>query len=54
MRMSQKKEKYVEKKILERFNMQGCKARATPCEQKLNYTDGVEKMNDFQRYREAV
>lgn len=52
--MSQKKEKYVGEKILERFNMQGYKARPTPCEQKLNYTDGVEKMNDFQRYREAV
>lgn len=42
------------KKFLERFHMQGYIARATPCEQKLNYTDGVEKMNDFQRHREAV
>lgn len=36
------------------FNMQDCQARLTPCEQKLNYTDGAEKMNDVKRYRVAV
>ena len=45
--------KYVEK-ILERFNMQDCKPRSTPCEQKLNYTDDAALMSDVSRYREAV
>ena len=44
--------KYVEK-ILERFNMQDCKPRATPCEQKLNYTDDA-VLSDVTKYREAV
>ncbi|XP_032887148.1 uncharacterized mitochondrial protein AtMg00810-like [Amblyraja radiata] len=51
VRMSQKK--YVEK-ILERFDMQDCKPRATPCEQKLNYTDDAEMMTDVRKYREVV
>lgn len=41
------------KKILERFNIHGCKPRSTPCEQKLNYTDDAAP-SDFTRYREAV
>ena len=45
--------KYVEK-ILERFNMQDCKPRSTPCEQKLNYTNDAALMSDVSRYREAV
>ncbi len=44
---------YVEK-ILERFDMQNCKSRATPCEQKLNCTDNAEVMSDVRKYREAV
>lgn len=45
--------KYVEK-ILERFNMQDCRPRSTPCEQKLNYTDDAALMSNVTRYREAV
>lgn len=51
VKMSQKR--YVEN-ILERFNMQVCKPRATPCEAKLNYTDNIETMCDVRKYREAV
>lgn len=46
-------EKYVGK-ILQRFNMQDCKPRSTPCEQKLNYTDDAKLMDDVRKYREAV
>lgn len=35
VKMSQKR---CVEKVLERFNMQDCKPRATPCEQKLSYT----------------
>jgi len=45
--------KYVGK-FLGRFNMQDCKPRSSPCEQKLDYTDGAEKMADVRKYREAV
>ncbi len=45
--------KYVGK-ILERFNMQNCKPRSTPCEQKLKNTDDAKLMTDVTRYREAV
>lgn len=51
VKMSQAK--YVDK-ILERFDMQDCKPRSTPCEQKLNYTDGADMMIDVRRYREVV
>lgn len=51
VKMSQ--ERYVEN-ILERFQMQDCKPRSTPCEQKLNYNDDAEKMNNVRMYREAV
>lgn len=51
VKMSQAK--YVEK-ILERFDMQDCKPRSTPCEQKLAYTDGADMMTDVRKYREAV
>ncbi len=51
MRMSQAK--YVTK-ILQRFNMQDCKPRSTPCEQKLDYNNDAEKMIDVKKYREAV
>ena len=49
--MSQKRN--VEK-MLERFDVQDCKPRAIPCEQKLNYTDGAEIMSDARKYREVV
>lgn len=51
VKMSQ--ERYV-KKILNRFDMQDCKPRATPCEPKLNYTNSAEVMSDVRKYREAV
>lgn len=51
VRMSQ--EKYIDK-ILQRFNMQDCKVRETPCEQKLEYSDDAVKMSDVRTYREAV
>lgn len=51
VKMSQ--ERYVEK-ILNRFDMQDCKPRATPCEPMLNYTDNAEVMSDVRKYREAV
>ena len=51
VKMSQKK--YVEK-ILERFEMEDCKPRATPCEVKLDYTGNLEVMCDVRKYREAV
>ena len=51
VKMSQKK--YVDQ-ILERFNMQDCKPRATPCEQKLNYSDDAEVMEEVRKYREVV
>ncbi len=51
VRMSQAK--YVTK-ILQRFNMQDCKPRSTPCEQKLDYNNDAEKMIDVKKYREAV
>lgn len=35
-------------KLLERFDMQDCKPRSTPCEPKLNYTDDDEKLSDPQ------
>lgn len=38
-------------KILVRFDMQDCKARVTPFEQKVNCTDGVEMMDDVRKYR---
>lgn len=47
VQMSQ--ERYVDK-MLERFNMQDCRLRATPCEQMLNYTDGAGRMNDKRKY----
>ena len=45
--------KYVQK-ILKRFDMSNCRARATPCEQKLDYSDDAEVMDDVKKYREAV
>ena len=51
VKMSQKK--YVTK-ILERFGMQDCRSRETPCEPKLEYTEDAEKMKEPRRYREAV
>lgn len=41
--MSQKQ--YVEE-ILERFNMQDCNARLTPCEQQLKYREAVGRLID--------
>lgn len=51
VKMSQ--ERYVNK-ILQRFEMQSCKSRETPCEPKLDYTDNAEKLNQPKKYREAV
>ena len=51
VKMLQKK--YVTK-ILERFGMQDCKSRETPCEPKLEYTEEAEKMKEPRKYREAV
>lgn len=34
--------------------MQGCKPRATPCEQNLNCTNNAEVMRDVSKFREAV
>ena len=41
-------------KLLERFTMHNCKPRSTPCELKLNYTAGDEKLSHPRKYREAV
>lgn len=51
VKMSQKR--YVTK-ILERFEMQDCRSRETPCEPKLEYTEDAEKMKEPRKYREAV
>lgn len=51
VKMSQSK--YVEK-LLVRFNMQDCKPRTTPCEQKLNYSVDANMFSDVKKYREAV
>lgn len=51
VKMSQKK--YVER-LLDRFNMQECKPRALPCEQKLNYSVDANVLSDVKRCREAV
>lgn len=51
VKMSQ--EQYTNK-ILQRFDMQDCRPRETPCEQKLEYTEGAVKMEDVRMYREAV
>lgn len=45
--------RYVNK-ILERFGMQDCKARETPCEAKLEYSEDSEKLTNPREYREAV
>lgn len=39
---------YVEK-LLEKFDMQNCKPRAAPCEQKLSYTENADVMGDVNR-----
>lgn len=41
-------------RILKRFNMENCKTRETPCDQKLCYTEDAVKMCDVKMYREAV
>lgn len=51
VKMSQKI--YIEN-ILKRFNMQNCKPRLTPCEQKWTHSDKFETLPDVRRYREAV
>lgn len=51
VKMSQ--ERYV-RKILDRFDMQNCKSRETPCEPKLDFTENAEKMKEPKRFREAV
>ena len=49
--MSQKR--YVNK-ILDRFEMQECRVRETPCEPKLEYSEDADKMTEPKKYREAV
>lgn len=51
VKMSQSK--YVES-VLKRFDMQNCKPRSTPCELKLTYHDGAEKITEVGKYREVV
>ena len=51
VKVSQKR--YVEK-ILERFDMQECRIRETPCDPKLDYSEDAPKMSDVKKYREAV
>lgn len=51
VKMSQ--ERYV-RKILDRFDMQNCKSRETPCEPKLDYAENAEKMKEPRKFREAV
>ena len=51
VKMSQ--ERFVNK-VLDRFGMQDCKPRETPCEPKLEYTENAERMQDLRKYREAV
>ena len=51
VKMSQTR--YVNK-ILERFGMQDCRARETPCEPKLEYSEDSQKLTDPREYREAV
>jgi len=46
-------ERYV-RRILDRFNMQNCKPRETPCEPKLDFTENAEKMKEPKMFREAV
>lgn len=46
-------QRYAEK-ILERFEMQDCRVRETPCEQKLDYSEDAPKMLDVRKYREVV
>lgn len=41
-------------KLLERFDMQDCKPRSTPCEPKLDYTDDDVKLSDPRKYRVAL
>lgn len=50
VKMSQKR--YVNK--IERFEMQDCRPRETPCELKLEYSEDAEKMKEPKKYREAV
>ncbi len=51
VKMSQ--ERYV-RKILDRFDMQSCKTRETPCEPKLDYSEDAEKIEESRKFREAV
>lgn len=51
VKMSQTR--YVNK-ILERFGMQECRVRETPCEPKLEYSEDSEQLKDPKEYREAV
>lgn len=52
-RIKMSQEKYV-KKVLERFEMQDCKPRETPCEPKPDYTENAEKLKQSRQSREAV
>ena len=51
VKMSQ--ERYTNK-VLQRFNMQNCRTRETPCDQKLEYSEDAVKLDDVRLYREAV
>lgn len=50
VKMSRKR--YVNK-ILDRFEMQNCRLRETPCEPKLEYSEDAQKMKEPKKYREA-
>ena len=45
--------KYIDK-ILERFDMMECRARETPCESKIEYSEESPKLGNPREYREAV
>lgn len=46
-------ERYA-RKILDRFDMQNCKSRETPCELKLDYSEDSENIREPRKFREAV
>ena len=45
--------KYVGK-ILNRFDMQECRTRETPCDQKIDYSEDAPEMAVVKKYREVV
>jgi hypothetical protein len=41
-------------KILNRFDMQECRTRETPCDQKIDYSEDAPEMADVKKYREVA